>query len=147
MKKKIIMLVEDDELDVISFRRSLKELDIPHELYTAFNGIEALEMLRGSPDKPEMKTLPDILLLDLNMPRMNGLEFLDIIRKDERLQQIRVFVMTTSGDLSDRNATARLGVSGYLIKPMSYGTQYDRINSMGHFVQFHMRNILAAQDV
>lgn len=145
MEKKIIMLVEDDELDVISFRRSLKKLDIPHELYMAFNGIEALEMLRGNADKPAMMALPDILLLDLNMPRMNGMEFLDIIRRDDRLKQIRVFIMTTSGEGADRNAMERLGVSGYLIKPMSYGAQYNRVNSMEHFIQFHMRNILAAR--
>jgi CheY-like chemotaxis protein len=166
MDKKIIMLVEDDELDVISVRRSLAKLDIPYELYTAFNGVEALELLRGgpatpapaspatptpgstspTPASPATGVLPDILLLDLNMPRMNGLEFLAAIRADPRLKNIPVFIMTTSGDQVDRSATQRLGVSGYLIKPMSYGSGYNRTDSMEHFVQFHLRNILLRRE-
>jgi CheY-like chemotaxis protein len=145
MEKKIILLVEDDELDVISVRRSLKKLDIPYELYTAFNGIEAMQLLKGNPEKPPMEFLPDIILLDLNMPRMNGLEFLSVLRGDERLRQIRVYIMTTSREESDRSTTDQLGVSGYLIKPMSYGSSYNRVDSMEHFVQFHLRNILSGQ--
>ena len=140
MKKNTIMLVEDDELDVISVQRSLKKLDLPYVLHTAFNGVEALELLRG------MDPLPDILLLDLNMPRMNGIEFLKVLREDPRLKAIRVFIMTTSGEQADRNATEKLGVAGYLVKPMGYGTQYNRIDSMEHFVQFHLRNMLTGQE-
>ena len=140
MKKNSIMLVEDDELDVISVQRSLKKLEMPYELHTAFNGVEALELLRA------MDTLPDILLLDLNMPRMNGIEFLKVLRDDEQLRDIRVFIMTTSGEQADRRATEKLGVAGYLIKPMGYTTQYDRVNSMEHFVQFHLRNMLTGQE-
>ncbi|MBS1664630.1 MAG: response regulator [Bacteroidetes bacterium] len=140
MEKKVIVLVEDDELDVMSVRRSLNKLDIPYELYTAFNGIEALDILRGNGG---MSSLPDLVLLDLNMPRMNGLEFLTIIRTDERLKDIPVFVMTTSGEQADRRAIDRLGVSGYLIKPMGYGAGYNREDSMEHFVRFHLRSILS----
>ena len=142
MKKYTIMLVEDDELDVMSVRRSLNKLDIPYTLYTAFNGIEALDMLRGSPGRQAMDPLPDIILLDLNMPRMNGLEFLTVLRGDDRLKAIKVFIMTTSGEPGDRQATEQLGVAGHLIKPMSYGRQYNRKDSMEHFVQFHIRSIL-----
>jgi len=140
MKKNTIVLVEDDELDVISVQRSLKKLDMPYELHTAFNGVEALELLR------RMEALPDILLLDLNMPRMNGVEFLEVLRDDPQLRDIRVFIMTTSGEQADRRATEKLGVAGYLIKPMGYSTQYDRVNSMEHFVQFHLRNMLTGQE-
>lgn len=136
MKKKMVMLVEDDELDVMSFQRSVKKLDIPFELVTAFNGIEALEMLRRS------ATVPDIILLDLNMPRMNGLEFLKALRADAYFAHIKVFVITTSGESADRLSADDLGVSGYLLKPMSYSGPYNRNDSMEHFVQFHMRNIL-----
>ena len=143
IKKKIIMLVEDDELDVISVRRSLKRLDMPHELYTAFNGVEALQLLRGGDsERPPLETLPDILLLDLNMPKINGLEFLSILRRDQRLKEIRVYIMTTSSEQTDRRATDQLGVSGYLIKPMGYGGGYNKIDSMEHFMQFHLRSIL-----
>ncbi|HVS97607.1 MAG TPA: response regulator [Puia sp.] len=146
MKKRTILLVDDDELDVISVRRSLKKLDIPYELFAVFNGIEALQLLRGGPDNPALEPLPDIVLLDLNMPRMNGLEFLTVLRSDDRLKPIKVYILTTSSEQSDRSATDRLGVSGYLIKPMSYGGGYDRAGSMEHFVQFHLRNILTEGD-
>ena len=142
MKKKVILLVEDDELDVMSVQRSLQKLDIPYDLYTAFNGIEALQLLRGESDKPVMEQLPDIVLLDLNMPRMNGLEFLAAVRADLRWKEIPIYVMTTSGEQSDRSATEELGVSGYLVKPMGYGNNYNRVDSMEHFVQFHLRSIL-----
>lgn len=142
MKKKIILLVDDDELDVMSVQRSLKTLDIPYELYTAFNGVEALKLLAGPSGASTLQSLPDIILLDLNMPTMNGLEFLTILREDERLKNVNVYIMTTSGELADRSAMERLGVSGYLIKPMGYGSGYNRVDSMEHFVQFHLRNIL-----
>lgn len=142
MKKKTILLVEDDELDVMSVRRSLKTLDIPHELHTAFNGVEALKLLMGFSQDAPLESPPDIILLDLDMPRMNGLEFLSILRSDVRLKDIRVYLMTTSGELNDRHAIDKLGVSGYLIKPMRYGSGYNRIDSMEHFMQFHLRNIL-----
>lgn len=99
-EKKIIMLVEDDELDVISVRRSLKKLELPHEQYTAFNGIEALQLLRGEAERRAMEYLPDVLLLDMNMPRMNGLEFLSILRVDDRLKEIRVYMVAMSGMFS-----------------------------------------------
>jgi CheY-like chemotaxis protein len=146
MKKKIILLVDDDELDVMSVRRSLQTLDIPYELYTAFNGVQALKLLRGSGQASPLECLPDIILLDLNMPTMNGLEFLTIVREDERLKRINVYIMTTSGELADRTAMQRLGVSGYLIKPMGYGSGYNRVDSMEHFVQFHLRNILSGRE-
>ncbi|HXD76362.1 MAG TPA: response regulator [Puia sp.] len=142
MNRKTIMLVEDDELDVISVQRSLKKLEIDFELVVAFNGAEAIEMLQGSSRIGPMGSLPDIVLLDLNMPRMNGLEFLQRIRADPRLAHIKVFVMTTSGESADRSSAEALGVSGYLVKPMSYGAPYNRKDSMEHFVQFHMRSIL-----
>ncbi|MBS1604809.1 MAG: response regulator [Bacteroidetes bacterium] len=146
MTKKVILLVEDDELDVISVQRSLKRLDIPYELHTAFNGIEALQLLKGETEGSEPGFLPDMILLDLNMPRMNGLEFLSALRSDVRLRGILVYVLTTSNEQADRSITEQLGVSGYLIKPMSYGSAYNRVDSMEHFVQFHLRNILTGNE-
>lgn len=141
MRKKIILLVEDDELDVMSVRRSLKKLDIPYEFHTAFNGVEALKLLTGTGDGPAL-VCPDIILLDINMPRMNGIEFLTILRSDEQLKSARVYVLTTSGDMTDRVEMERLGISGYLIKPMGYSSGYNRVDSMEHFVQFYLRKIL-----
>ena len=137
MKKNIILLVEDDELDVISVKRSLKNLGNDYELHTAYNGIEALELITG---KTQLQ--PDVILLDLNMPKMNGIEFLRAIRNDENLKQLKVFVMTTSTDSTDREETDALGISGYIIKPLNYTDNTKRADSMESFVQFHFRKIL-----
>jgi CheY-like chemotaxis protein len=138
MKENIILLVEDDELDVISVQRTLKKLDIPYKLYTAYNGKEALAMLTHS-DNP---IFPDVILLDLNMPKMNGVEFLKAVRENEKLKDLKVFVMTTSADSVDRTVTEDLGISGYIIKPLGYNDNSKRSDSMDAFVQFHLRKIL-----
>ncbi|MEP7164850.1 MAG: response regulator [Ferruginibacter sp.] len=138
MKQKKILLVEDDELDVISVQRTLKKLDISYELYTAYNGKEALDLLNAN----EAPLNPDVILLDLNMPKMNGIEFLKIIRMDEKYKNIKVFVMTTSAENSDQAQTDQLGISGYIIKPLSYNDNNKRPDSMDAFVQFHLRKIL-----
>ena len=139
MKKQIILLVEDDELDIISVQRSLKKLDGALELHTAYNGKEALSLLNGN--NPPLK--PDVILLDLNMPKMNGIEFLRILRKDAQLKQIKVFIMTTSADNADHSVTDQLGVSGYIIKPLNYTDNLKKADSMDGFVEFHLRKILA----
>jgi len=141
MEIKNILLVEDDELDVISVERSLKKLDHPYELETTYNGIEALEVLNQA--KQQKRPLPDVILLDLNMPKMNGIEFLKELRKDENLKNIQVFVMTTSGDESDRKITEQLGVSGYLIKPLNFNNNDKRTDSLDGFFQFHLRKIFS----
>jgi CheY-like chemotaxis protein len=138
MKRNIILLVEDDELDIISVQRTLKKLDTDYELLTAYNGKEALSMLQAAGDDQ----LPDVILLDLNMPKMNGIEFLKIIRNDSTLKDIKVFIMTTSAEPVDRLTTEQLGVSGYIIKPLNYQNNTRRADSMDAFVQFHLRKIL-----
>jgi CheY-like chemotaxis protein len=142
MDKKVILLIEDDELDVISVRRSLNKLEGSYELYTAYNGIEALDMIRGKGSRPPMSPLPEIILLDLNMPKMNGIEFLKIIRDNEDLKYIKVFIMTTSGEHHDRSETVKLGISGYLIKPLNFNDNGKRMDSMDGFFQFYIAKIL-----
>jgi CheY-like chemotaxis protein len=139
MQKHTILLIEDDELDIISVQRSLKKLASDYELHTAYNGKEALYLLKEC--KPRL--VPDVILLDLNMPKMNGIEFLKILRSDDSLKHIRVFIMTTSAEYSDRIATEDLGISGYIIKPLNYNDNSKRTDSMDAFVQFHLRKILA----
>lgn len=139
MKKYNILLIEDDELDVISVKRSLKKLDILYELHTAYNGKEALDILRGQ-DPPFR---PDVILLDLNMPRMNGVEFLQALRKDDKLKHLKVFIMTTSGEFVDRATTENLGISGFMIKPLNYTDNTKRADSMQSFVDFLLRRILS----
>ncbi len=138
MRKIKLLLVEDDELDVISVERSLKKTAGNYELYKAYNGKEALQMLESW----EPGDQPDVVLLDLNMPKMNGIEFLSIIRKNKNYENLRVFVMTTSSESADRKTTEQLGISGYIIKPLNYNDNSRRSDSMDAFVQFHLRKIL-----
>ena len=138
MRKPNILLIEDDELDIISVERSLKKLEIKYILHTAYNGLEALNMLRSTSDK----LVPDVILLDINMPRMNGIEFLKVLRADEHLKDLKVFIMTTSSEGNDRFAAEELGISGYIIKPLNYTDNTKRADSMDAFVQFHLRKIL-----
>ena len=138
MDKKIILLVEDDQLDVISVERSLNKIDQHYELFTAYNGIEALEILKENPN-----SLPDVILLDLNMPKMNGIEFLKVIKADDRYRDINVFIMTTSGEEADRRTAEELGICGYLIKPLNFTNNNKRTDSLDAFFQFHLRKIFA----
>lgn len=138
MNRKIILLVEDDQLDVISVERSLNKLDQNYELFIAYNGIEALEIL-----KENLDSLPDIILLDLNMPKMNGIEFLKVIKADDRYKNIDVFIMTTSGEEADRRTAEELGICGYLMKPLNFTNNNKRTDSLDAFFQFHLRKIFA----
>jgi CheY-like chemotaxis protein len=110
-----ILLVEDDEVDVMNVRRAFKKNNICNPLWVAENGMEGLEMLRGS-DMPRDRRL---ILLDLNMPRMNGIEFLRQLRADPELRLTPVVVLTTSDDERDRVDAYNLNVSGYILKPVT----------------------------
>lgn len=138
MKKIVILLVEDDKLDVISVERSLSKFEMEYQLYTAYNGKEALAMLEG----PLKLNPPSVILLDLNMPKMNGVEFLRALRSQEAYKGIKVFIMTTSSETTDRTTTKQLGISGYIIKPLNQDNTKNA-DSMDAFVQFHLRKILA----
>lgn len=142
MKKHIILLVEDDELDVISVRRALNKIQFDHELVTAYNGIEALDKLRGNKGFQAINPLPDVILLDINMPKMNGIEFLSVLRSDPDLMHLKVIIMTTSAEQRDRVATENLGIFGYLIKPLNFNDNSKRRDSMDNFAEFQLRNIL-----
>src|SRR4051794_32038894 len=133
--RKIILFFEDEELDVIRVESSLKKHDIENKLYTSFNGKKALSILNDS----KSPVMPDVILLDLNMPKMNGIEFLKSIRADKRFENTKVFVMTTSAETNDRVLTEQLGISGYIIKPLSYNDNTKKADSMDSFVQFHLR--------
>jgi CheY-like chemotaxis protein len=111
-----ILLVEDDQVDVMNLRRAFQKNGIGNPLYVASNGIDALEMLRANAVPSERR----IVLLDLNMPRMNGLEFLRELRADRDLQSIPVIVLTTSTDDRDKIEAYHLNVAGYLVKPVTF---------------------------
>jgi len=113
-----ILLVEDDEVDVMNVRRAFQKNNLNNPIQHAGNGIEALEMLRGQNGQNKID-LPRIILLDLNMPKMGGIEFLHELRKDEHLKNISVFVMTTSNEDKDKVDAYNLNVAGYILKPLS----------------------------
>ena len=123
MDEKIIniLLVEDDEVDVMNVKRAFKKYRITNPLYTAGNGIEALRMLQ--PQDGAQPTVPQtrrLILLDLNMPKMNGLEFLHEIRNDQVLKRTPVIVLTTSDEDKDRIEAYNLNVAGYILKPVTF---------------------------
>lgn len=111
-----ILLVEDDEVDVMNVKRAFKKNHIQNPLLVAGNGLDALEILRS---KNLDVSRPKIILLDLNMPKMGGIEFLKELRKDPELSSISVFVMTTSNEDSDKVEAYNLNVAGYILKPLS----------------------------
>ncbi len=108
------LLVDDDDYDVMAIQRAFQTLRILNPIHVARDGVEALEKLRGV--NGEAVPIPRVLLLDLNMPRMNGLEFLGELRGDPELSSTTVFVLTTSDGESDRKAAATYNVSGYVVK-------------------------------
>lgn len=110
-----ILLVEDDEVDVMNVKRAFKKNNIINPLYLANNGLEALQLLESG----SVKT-PLIIILDINMPKMNGIEFLQRLRANENLKSITVFVMTTSDNDKDKIEAYNLNVAGYILKPLSF---------------------------
>jgi len=125
-----ILLVEDDEVDVMSVQRAFKKNQISNPLHVAGNGLEALAMLRGD-GVPKLDPAPKIILLDLNMPKMNGIEFLKELRADEALKPISVFVLTTSNQDSDRVNAYDLNVAGYILKPVELDKFIEAVKTMG----------------
>ena len=110
-----ILLVEDDELDVMNVRRAFKKNNVVNPLHTAGNGLDALAMLRGDAIPRDRR----LILLDLNMPRMGGIEFLKELRADPDLKATTVVVLTTSDEERDKVKAYDLNVAGYILKPVT----------------------------
>jgi hypothetical protein len=116
-----ILLVEDDEVDVMNIKRAFKKNNITNPLYIASNGLEALEMLQNEDGQsPVIPPNRRLILLDLNMPKMGGIEFLKRLRADPQLKSIPVVVLTTSNQDQDRVEAYQLNVAGYLLKPLTF---------------------------
>ena len=112
---KPILVVEDDDVDVMTIRRALKEIHVVNPLVRAGNGEQAIAYLRN-PDSE----MPCIILLDLNMPVMNGIEFLQVVKNDDRMKRIPVVVLTTSEEQQDKVNSFNFSVAGYMAKPVDY---------------------------
>lgn len=110
-----LLLIEDDQVDALTIKRALTELGIDSQVIHMTNGVDALDYLTAN-----ASTLPRLILLDLNMPRMNGIEFLRELKADPDLMHIPVVVLTTSKEEQDITGTFQYGVAGYMIKPLDY---------------------------
>jgi CheY-like chemotaxis protein len=130
-----VLLVEDDFLDIMSVQRTFKKAGVHHNLIVAKNGVEALEMLRGEGTE-KIDPKPLVILLDINMPKMNGIEFLQAIRNDSQFRDIEVFMTTTSEEEQDQEAARRLNVRGYIVKPLSFESFEKASSSMDSFSLF-----------
>ncbi len=119
-----ILLIEDDAIELMKFNRVLKTIDSNHKIIEANNGEEALEILK------EKEIIPDIILLDLNMPRINGIEFLGILKQDPVLKYIPAIILTTSNNHTDILECYKIGIAGYVLKPLKYEDYVDRIKKL-----------------
>ena len=115
-----ILLVEDDEVDQEDIRRTFKKNKISNPLYIANNGLDALNKLLGQNGEQKLNPTPKIILLDINMPKMNGIEFLKALRLNPELRSLLVFVLTSSDDDKDKIAAYKLNVAGYILKPLQF---------------------------
>lgn len=125
-----ILLVEDDEVDVMNVKRAFLKNNIKNTLYVAGNGVEALDMLENA-----IVPLPRIIILDINMPKMNGIELLRHLRQNEKFKNISVFVMTTSNEDSDKINAYDLNVAGYILKPLSFEKFLQSVSTLKNYWQ------------
>jgi CheY-like chemotaxis protein len=123
--EKPILLVEDDMVDAMTIKRAMNEINITNPVHHAHNGLEALDFLQDTE-----AARPCIILLDLNMPKMNGIEFLQEIKNLEEFQTIPVVVLTTSRQEQDKLASFQKGVAGYMNKPVDYKQFVELIRSI-----------------
>jgi len=109
-----VLVIEDDQIERMKLKRATSLLEMNHNIIEAKNGEEALDLLE------DKSNLPDIILLDLNMPKMNGIEFLRTLKEDEVLKYIPSIVLTTSTNPKDVLESYKIGIAGYIIKPLKY---------------------------
>ena len=133
MKTLNILLIEDDMIEVMKFQRTIASLQLDHKIIEANNGEEALQILEKKDE------LPDIILLDLNMPKINGIEFLNILKSDDVLRYIPTIILTTSQNQKDLLECYKIGIAGYVLKPLKYE---DYVSKMGKLLAYWSINEL-----
>jgi len=132
-----ILLVEDDDGDARAVERTFRKTRIAKSMVRAVDGIEALEILQGTEHRPRLQK-PYLLLVDLNLPRMSGLELVAAIREDPQLRDTVIFVLTTSNRQQDRNAAYALKVAGYILKEKAgedFQNLFNLVDSYGRIVE------------
>nr|WP_299383023.1 response regulator [Allomuricauda sp.] len=108
-----VLFIEDDMIETMKLQRAIAKFQTKHKIIEAKNGEEALEILKAG-------NLPDIILLDLNMPRMSGTEFLAVLKQDPKLKYLPTIILTTSENRVDLLKCFEIGIAGYIIKPLKY---------------------------
>lgn len=119
-----ILLVEDNLIEIMKMKRTISLLKLEHTLLEAKNGEEALKVLE------DKANIPDIILLDLNMPKINGIDFLKILKADEDLKHIPTIILTTSSNQKDLLECYKIGMSGYVLKPLKYDDYVKKIETV-----------------
>lgn len=119
-----ILLIEDDAIEVMKLNRVISSLQLKHQIIEANNGEEALDILK------KKEVLPDIILLDLNMPKINGIEFLGILKNDDTLKYIPTIILTTSNNQKDLLECYKIGIAGYVLKPLKYEDYVSKIENV-----------------
>lgn len=126
-----ILLVEDDSIEIMKLRRTMTSLNLPHTILEAGNGQEALEALEKNDYSP------NLILLDLHMPKMNGIEFLKYLKADEELKLIPTVILTTSENNTDILNCYRLGISGYITKPTRFSDYQEKLKSLFEYLSIN----------
>ncbi|MEK6152191.1 response regulator [Flavobacteriaceae bacterium 3-367] len=119
-----ILFIEDDAIETMKLQRTVGKLSVKHHITEAKNGEEAMQKLRSA------NALPDIILLDLNMPRMSGIEFLKILKEDATLKYLPTIILTTSENRADLLECYRIGIAGYVIKPLKYEDYEEKLSTV-----------------
>ena len=119
-----VLLIEDNLIEIMKMKRTLSLLKLEHIFQEAKNGEEALDILK------DKGNYPDLILLDLNMPKLSGIEFLSILKNNKDIQHIPTVILTTSDNQKDLEECYRIGVSGYIIKPLKYDDYVKKIESV-----------------
>lgn len=127
-----ILFIDDDEIERLKFNRICKQSEYKTTITQAENGEEALQRIE--------EKLPQLIILDLNMPKMNGIEFLSILRKNERLKYIPIVVLSSSDNQDDVKKCFEIGISGYLIKPLRYDDYKQTITKL--LAYWNVNNLL-----
>jgi CheY-like chemotaxis protein len=123
-----VLLVEDDRVDALLVKKAFRSLKIDNPIHHVENGEEALAFLRNSENNR-----PWIVLLDINMPRMNGIEFLEEARKDDELKHIPVIILTSSVEQRDRIDAFKFGIAGYMVKPVTYSDMLELVEAIRQY--------------
>jgi CheY-like chemotaxis protein len=130
-----VLLIEDNSQDIINVEREFKKIKTRYSLHVVKNGKIALDMLKGENGQEKLDPLPLIMLVDINMPEMDGFEFLQIIRSDPEYDAIKIFIMTTSNEEIDKVLAKKYG-AGFIVKPLSFEKQGHSLSSIDTFGLF-----------